>query len=143
MRLHLRRIRATMRPMDSEAVLIERWHKLLTCYNEVACHLERALQDGHGLTVSEFETLDRLIAPGCDKRRMQDLAADMYLSQSALSRAVARLEKSGLVERALCEVDRRGVFVKVTDAGSSTHADACRTRVKVLAEHLSADDSPV
>ena len=122
--------------MTSETGLVERWRTLLTCYNEVACHLERALQDGHGLTMSEFETLDRLISVECDKRRMQDLEADMYLSQSALSRTVARLEKSGLVERALCEADRRGVFVAVTETGRRVHTEARETQLAVLAEHL-------
>src|SRR3954471_11162932 len=126
--------------MSSEAALVDRWQSLLTSYNEVAGHLERALQDGHDLTMGEFETLDRLIAVECVKRRMQDLAADMYLSQSALSRTVARLEKSGLVERALCEADRRGVFVKVTEAGLDRHTQARETHGKVLAQHL--EDEP-
>src|SRR3989337_1333839 len=94
--------------MTSESVLVERWRSLLTSYNEVSVRLERALQDEHGLTMGEFETLDRLIGTECEKRRMQDLAADMYLSQSALSRTVARLEKGGLVRRELCQDDRRG-----------------------------------
>ncbi|MFG2059145.1 MarR family winged helix-turn-helix transcriptional regulator [Micromonospora sp. NPDC048930] len=127
--------------MTSETRLVERWRTLLTCYNEVACHLERALQDGHGLTMSEFETLDRLISVDCDKRRMQDLDADMYLSQSALSRTVARLEKSGLVVRALCEADRRGVFVTVTEAGRHVHTEARRTHLAVLAEHLAPESA--
>jgi DNA-binding MarR family transcriptional regulator len=122
--------------MRSDGVLVERWRSLLTSYNEVAGHLERALSDRHGLTLSEFETLDRLVAQGCEQRRMQDLAADMYLSQSALSRAVARLEKHGLVARALCEADRRGVFVSLTEQGVARHADARRTHLAILAEHL-------
>src|SRR3977135_3798845 len=142
-------MRSMMRDMMSETVLVDRWRSLLSCYNEVACHLERELQDGHGLTMSEFETLDRLIAVDCEKRRMQDLAADMYLSQSALSRTVARLEKSGLVERALCEADQRGVVAPplctprrggccgaVTDAGVRRHAEARRTHLAILARHL-------
>src|SRR3954452_4708099 len=128
--------------MSSEAALVDRWQSLLTSYNEVAGHLERALQDGHDLTMGEFETLDRLIAVECVKRRMQDLAADMYLSQSALSRTVARLEKSGLVERALCEDDRRGIFVTATEAGLRRHAEARKTRLAILAEHLPADPVP-
>src|SRR3954466_11952482 len=103
--------------MEVQNALVDRWRSLLSSYNEVALHLERALQDGHGLTVSDFETLDRLTTNECDKRRMQELAADMYLSQSALSRTVARLEKGGLVARSLCVDDRRGVFVELTDAG--------------------------
>jgi DNA-binding MarR family transcriptional regulator len=125
-----------MPPMRSEVALIERWRSLLTSYNELAGHLERALSDEHGLTLSEFEILDRLVAQDCEKRRMQDLAADMYLSQSALSRAVARLEKTGLVARALCDSDRRGVFVNLTEEGLARHTAARRTHLAILAEHL-------
>jgi DNA-binding MarR family transcriptional regulator len=127
-----------MRDMTSEPALVERWRSLLTSYNEVAGHLERALQETHGLTMGEFETLDRLITVTCEKRRMQELAADMYLSQSALSRTVARLEKGGLVCRSLCEDDRRGVFVTVTEEGLQRHADARATHRTILAEHLGA-----
>jgi DNA-binding MarR family transcriptional regulator len=125
-----------MRLMVPEPVLVDRWRSMLTSYNKVVSHLERALQDRHGLTMSEFETLDRLVGTDCEKRRMQDLAADMYLSQSALSRTVARLEKGGLVERALCEADRRGVFVELTAAGLQRHDEARETRLAVLIEHL-------
>jgi DNA-binding MarR family transcriptional regulator len=60
----------------------------------------------------------------------------MYLSQSALSRTVARLEREGLVTRALCPDDRRGVSVHVTDAGRERYAQARRTHLAVLGEHL-------
>ena len=122
--------------MTPDAALVDRWRSLLTSYNEVAGHLQRALQDGHGLTMGEFETLDRLVSAECRERRMQELSAEMYLSQSALSRTVARLEKSGLVTRTLCEDDRRGIFVKVTEAGLSRHTEARKTHAAVLTEHL-------
>ena len=131
--------------MSAETGLVERWRTLATCYNEVACHLDRELQAKHGLTMSEFEALDRLVGsdgPACEKRRMQDLAAEMYLSQSALSRTVARLEKHGLVTRGLCESDRRGVFVNVTEAGLKLHAEARETHVAILAEHLTPVPAP-
>ncbi|TDB78147.1 MarR family winged helix-turn-helix transcriptional regulator [Micromonospora sp. KC723] len=122
--------------MTSEVALIERWRSLLTSYNRVAGQLDRALQDRHGLTLTEFETLDRLVAQDGEKRRMQDLAGDMYLSQSALSRMVDRLEKRGLVLRAVCEADRRGVFVAATEEGVRRHTEARRTYLAVLADHL-------
>lgn len=127
--------------MTSDATLISRWRTLLTSYNEVAGRLERELHDRHGLTMSEFETLDRLVSEACAKRRMQDLAAEMYLSQSALSRTVARLEKGGLVGRALCEADRRGVFVRITEAGRHRHAEARTTQLAILGEHLTGGHS--
>jgi DNA-binding MarR family transcriptional regulator len=131
--------------MNPETGLVERWRSLASCYNQVACHLDRELQAKHGLSMSEFEALDRLIgADGgdCEKRRMQELAAEMYLSQSALSRTVARLEKHGLVTRGLCESDRRGVFVAVTEDGLRLHAQARETHLAILAEHLQPASAP-
>ncbi|MGP4024419.1 MarR family winged helix-turn-helix transcriptional regulator [Actinomadura sp. 3N407] len=122
--------------MKAESALVVRWRKLATCYNTVACALERALQDAHGLSMSEYETLDRLVGLDREKRRIQEIAAAMYLSQSALSRTVARLEKHGYVRRGLCEDDRRGVFVELTDAGHRCHSEARETHLKVLTEHL-------
>ncbi|MFD4293539.1 MarR family winged helix-turn-helix transcriptional regulator [Rhodococcus sp. NPDC058505] len=122
--------------MTSEAELRESWRALLSRYNGIACELDRRMQSAHGLSMSDFETLDRLVSVTCRHPRMQELAADMYLSPSALSRSVARLEKAGLVARSLCESDRRGVFVDVTDTGRAVHADAGRTQMAVLTEHL-------
>jgi len=136
MPVHLMRAHGRMRDMESNDALVGRWRSLLTCYNTIACDLDRALQDAHGLTMSEFETLDRLVEADCEQRRMQEIAANMYLSQSALSRTVARLEKHGLVQRGLCESDRRGVFVAVTEDGRRRHAAASKTHLRILAEHL-------
>jgi DNA-binding MarR family transcriptional regulator len=128
--------------MESAAALIGRWRRLLTSYNTIACDLDRELQDAHGLNLSEFETLDRLVEGDCEKLRMQEIAAVMYLSQSALSRTVARLEKHGLAGRGMCESDRRGVFVNVTDAGRALHAEARKTHMTVLTRHLDPEPVP-
>ncbi|NDL60279.1 MarR family winged helix-turn-helix transcriptional regulator [Phytoactinopolyspora mesophila] len=119
-----------------EHQLVEQWRELLASYNEIAIALDRDLQDRHGIGLSEFEALDRLVDSGDEKLRMLDLASGMYLSQSALSRAVARLERAGLVERAMCADDRRGIFVKLTVAGRAKHAEASATHRQVLAAHL-------
>ena len=68
--------------------------------------------------------------------RVSDLANDIYLSQSALSRAVARLERDGLVSRSMCSDDRRAIFVCLTDRGRAVHADATPTHREVLANTL-------
>jgi DNA-binding MarR family transcriptional regulator len=119
-----------------EDVIVGRWRDLLACYSTVSCALDRALQDAHGIGMSEFEALDRLVEATCDHPRMHDLAADMYLSQSALSRTVARLERAGLVTRGMCADDRRAITVTVTEAGRALHAGARRTQRAVLAEHF-------
>lgn len=124
--------------MSSEADLRADWRALLVRYNTVACELDREMQQAHGLSMSDFEALDRLEDATCERARMQDLASEMYLSASALSRTVARLEKAGLVVRALCQADRRGVFVDVTDHGHAVHAKAKKIQLEVLSEYLGA-----
>jgi DNA-binding MarR family transcriptional regulator len=119
--------------------VVRRWRELLASYSNVSCALDRALQDAHGIGMSEFEALDRLVDATCEQRRMHDLAGDMYLSQSALSRTVARLERGGLVARSMCDDDRRAIFVTLTDAGRERHEQARRTQRAVLAEHLAAE----
>ena len=46
------------------------------------------------------------------------------------------VKKAGLVERAMCVEDRRGIFVKLTPAGAERHAAAKATHRKVLADNL-------
>src|SRR6478609_1091283 len=69
------------------------WRDLLSRHARTVCALDRELEANHGLGMSEYEVLDRL-ASGVAKR-VQELAATTHLSQSALSRTVARLEKDG------------------------------------------------
>jgi DNA-binding MarR family transcriptional regulator len=112
--------------------LVAEWRTLQDRHALVSCALEKALNDRHGLGLSEFEVLDRLVDANRGSYRMQDLANDIYLSQSALSRAVARLEKGGLVQRGMCTDDRRGVFVCLTGKGATTHREALPTHREVL-----------
>jgi DNA-binding MarR family transcriptional regulator len=120
----------------AEQGLVQEWHELLARYSAVFTALECRLQERHGIGANEFEALERLAT--CDfKCRSADLTGAIHLSQSATSRLVARLEKEGLVERALCELDRRGIFVTITDAGRERYLAAKRTHREVLNETLS------
>jgi DNA-binding MarR family transcriptional regulator len=98
---------------------------------------ERRLQTDHGIGMSEYEVLERLAGTDKDARRMQDLADAVHLSQSALSRVVARLEADGLVRRGMCPEDRRGIMACLTDDGRERYDAARPTHRAVLAETLS------
>ena len=137
MRLHLMPVHAKLAAVSdvAEQGLVQEWHELLARYSAVFTALECRLQERHGIGANEFEALERLAT--CDfKCRSADLTGAIHLSQSATSRLVARLEKEGLVERALCELDRRGIFVTITDAGREKYLAAKRTHREVLNETL-------
>jgi DNA-binding MarR family transcriptional regulator len=116
--------------------VVDAWRDLMDRHARVTCALERRLETEHGLGVSEFEVLDRLATTEGHGSRMQELAEAVHLSQSALSRVVGRLEDDGLVERAMCKYDRRGIFACLTDAGRARYEAARPTHRDVLAETL-------
>ncbi|HEY5833254.1 MarR family winged helix-turn-helix transcriptional regulator [Streptomyces sp.] len=111
----------------SERALVTEWREILAIHARTACEIDRELHQ-FGLGASDFEVLDLLAAGsphdgGCSFR-VQELADRVHLSQSALSRLVARLEKEGLVDRGICSEDRRGVRVAITDAGRERYEQA-------------------
>jgi len=113
--------------------VVTAWREMSACHAAACAALERELGERHGLGISDFEVLERLAESDGRKFRAQDLAEAVHLSQSALSRLVDRLARHGLVD-----VDRRGVYVVLTEAGELRHAEAVPTHRDVLARHLPA-----
>ena len=118
--------------------VVTAWREMSACHAAACAALERELGERHGLGISDFEVLERLAESDGRKFRAQDLAEAVHLSQSALSRLVDRLARHGLVERCGCDVDRRGIYVVLTEAGERRHAEAVPTHRDVLARHLPA-----
>jgi DNA-binding MarR family transcriptional regulator len=125
-------------PPAEAAAKVAAWRTLAASHAIVTCALERELGEHHGLGVSDFEVLERLAESDDHKFRVQELADTVHLSQSALSRLIGRLEQHGLVDRCLCDQDRRGIYVTITAEGKRRHAEAVPTHRRVLAANLPA-----
>jgi DNA-binding MarR family transcriptional regulator len=119
-----------------EDTLAGSWRELMNRHARVTCALEKVLQEEHGLGVSEFEVLEQLAGGPRDQHRMQELAEAVFLSQSALSRLIGRLESDGLVSRAICSEDRRGIYACLTPEGRKRYEAARPAQRQVLAETL-------
>jgi DNA-binding MarR family transcriptional regulator len=128
-----------MAAKQAEQALVERWRDVLALHARTQCEIDRALHE-HGLCASDFEVLDILAqgsgSGGCSYR-VQEISEHVHLSQSALSRLVARLEKEGLAERGMCPEDRRGVRVSLTAKGRALHGEVLPVQRAVLARMLS------
>jgi DNA-binding MarR family transcriptional regulator len=125
----------------TDKALLERWRELETTHAVVRESLERALERKHQLSLSEYEVLRQLSAAPEGHLRMQELADEIHLSQSALSRLVQRLEEDGLATRGVCEHDRRGVWACITDRGRAAQRNAEPTHLAALGETLRGQDS--
>jgi DNA-binding MarR family transcriptional regulator len=79
--------------------------------------LERRLEAESGLSAQWFEVLLRLARSPDHRLRMSDLASQVTLTPSGLTRVVDRLEAEGLVKRESCPSDRRGSNAVLTPKG--------------------------
>src|ERR1700754_1850869 len=112
--------------------MVRAWRALAASHAAVCSALERELGERHGLGVSDFEVLERLAERAGNPFRVLEVADAVHLSQSALSRLISRLERTGLVERCLCGEDRRGIYVTLTEAGRLRHDEAAPTHREVI-----------
>ena len=119
-----------------EKALVAEWREILDRHARVNCALTHALEHQHGLGMSEFEVLERLADEGDCSVRVNAIAEHVHLSQSALSRVLDRLEKHGLVQRGVCENDRRAIFAELTDEGRERYEAARPTHREVLEREL-------
>ncbi|MEV0147876.1 MULTISPECIES: MarR family transcriptional regulator [unclassified Nonomuraea] len=93
------------------------WRAFLSTSHLLERRIEEQLKAAAGLTHPQYEILVRLAdAPG-RQLRMTELARDVVVSKSALTYQITRLEQAGLVERATCPSDDRGVLAVLTEAG--------------------------
>lgn len=90
---------------------------LLRAHASATRRLNAQLSTEHGLTISDFEVLLRLARAPDRRMRRVDLAEEVLLTASGITRLLDGLERQGLVERASCSADRRVVYAVITDDG--------------------------
>ena len=106
----------------SSQVLIEQtsgraFAALVRAHAAATRRLSAQLSADHGLTLSDYEVLLRLARAPDRRMRRVDIATEVLLSASGITRLLDGLEQSGLVERAACASDRRVVYAVLTDDG--------------------------
>ncbi|HLG09455.1 MAG TPA: MarR family transcriptional regulator [Gaiellaceae bacterium] len=103
--------------MSEQTSGVQAFSALLRGYAAATRQLNAQLTADHGLTISDYEVLLRLArAPERQMRRV-DLAEQVLLTASGITRLLDGLEGSGLVARGSCDTDRRVVYAVLTDSG--------------------------
>jgi len=78
----------------------------------------------HGLSFADFMILDRLNASPTGKLRRIDLAEELGLTASGITRLLLPLEKLGIIERSTDDADARARFAALTKAGKNMLEEA-------------------
>jgi len=112
------------------------WRAYVIASELLRKQLNRELQDEHGMALADYEVLVRLSEGDGGRMRMAQLASGVASSKSRLSHQIARMEAAGLVRRAECDDDARGVFAEITEAGRARLRETAPTHVIGVREHL-------
>jgi DNA-binding MarR family transcriptional regulator len=94
------------------------WRGMLQAHARVTRVLDAEMRAAHGLSVSAYEVLMFLAEAPEQRLRMAEIADEVLLSRSGLTRLIDRLVELGYVVRCAVEGDARGAYAELTDAGA-------------------------
>lgn len=109
-------LRATSEPPN----VLEPWVCLRRGHAAVRRSVATRLQLAHGLTVNDYEALALLARAEGHQLRRVDLAKQLQLTASGVTRLLDGLEEQGLVRKKACSTDGRVCYAELTGAGRRT-----------------------
>lgn len=115
---------------------------LLEAHAAVVAVVNRDLERDSGMPVGWFEVLIRLARTPGRQLRMSELAAQVSLSTSGLTRLVDRVEAAGYIRREACPSDRRGAFAVLTPAGQAALERTLPGHLESLEQHVAGPLGP-
>jgi DNA-binding MarR family transcriptional regulator len=123
---------------------VRAWTRLLRAYVSTTRLLSAELQEAHGLTLNDYEALLVLSRAEDGRLKRVELARNLMLTPSGITRLLQGLEDAGLVERGSCATDLRVTYAQLTDAGrdkldaaSGGHVASIRA---LFEEHFARDE---
>ena len=114
-------------------------------HSTVVKHLERRMDEQHGLSLPWWDVLIQLADGPEGKLRMGELAESVLLTRSGITRLVDRMIGAGLIDREPCPGDRRGYYAVITQKGLDTiekvGPDHSKDAWEVFLGHVSEEEA--
>jgi DNA-binding MarR family transcriptional regulator len=108
------------------------WRAWLDAHANLSARLNRELQAGSGLSLSDYDVLVHLTDVPEGRLRSFELAEGLQWEKSRVSRQVARMAERGLVAKEAAPEDGRGAYVTLTRAGRRAIEDAAPAHVELV-----------
>lgn len=124
--------------LSKQSISVESFVSLVRAYTHAVRDLNAQLTTDHGLTISDYEVLLRLSRAPDQRMRRVDLAGQVLLTASGITRLLDGLERQGFVARGACDSDRRVVYAVLTDEGREKLRQARETHVAQIEEFFTS-----
>jgi len=123
------------------------WRLFLTVHALACRRIDAGLLAAGDISFDDYDVLLTLNEAPDETLRMSELAGAVLLSNSGMSRRVARLVERGLLHRAQCQEDGRVFRIRLSRAGRKALEKAWATYSGLIAEtfatHLSGPEASV
>lgn len=116
-------------PLSSEPLSDEEYSELGKTMGVLFQRIMRSRREPEGGQIAALGMLAK-----CGPIRSSDLAKELFLDQSTVSRHVAHLEADGLVEKVADPDDRRATLLHLTDLGHKHIRDFWLNRIDAMRE---------
>src|SRR3954447_11569539 len=137
MRMHLVQVRlSSPRGMDDEA--LDTWRAFLNAHAHVTRRIGRDLAEAGLPDLGWYDLLWTLYPARGRRLRVNELAREVVLSPTAMSRFVDRAEAAGCVRREADPDDRRALQVVLTDDGAALLRRMWPVYERGIEEHFAA-----
>ena len=109
------------------------WQSFLAAHRRIVEQLADEMLTEHQLPLEWFDVLVHLAdLPGM-RARQKELRDRVLLSESGVSRLLARMEQAGVITRSTAGDDRRGLEITVTAAGQAALLGAIDSHLQLVA----------
>lgn len=108
------------------------WRSFLGTHRLLVDRLAEQMQADHQLPLEWFDVLVHLADVPGRRLRQRELRDRLLLSESGVSRMLARMQDAGVVERRPADEDRRGVEVALTPAGEELVVAAVESHLMLV-----------
>lgn len=110
------------------------WQAFLAAHRTLVERMANQMMADHQLPLEWFDVLIHLADMPGRRLRQKDLNDRLLLSESGVSRMLARIEAAGLIHRTPADDDRRGIEVALTAKGQQALTEALESHLALVAE---------
>ena len=114
--------------------MLTAWARLLRAHASATRELSAQLQAEHGLTINDYEAMLLLSHAENGAMRRVDLAGELLLTPSGVTRLLDGLQEAGYVCKGQCSSDARVSYAVLTDAGRRKLEEASGSHLAQVAE---------
>jgi DNA-binding MarR family transcriptional regulator len=123
---------------EVDEIRLTAWRNFITAHANLIDLIDRELTAADRLPLHWYDVLIELVHAPENRLRMHELAQNVVLSRSGLTRLVDKLETAGLLRRQASPDDRRGAFAVLTEKGKDAVRKSWPVYSKGIAKYFAA-----